>query len=534
MSSPTAPPSYWRLPLLVLGGVLLLLLWQYRTTFTTMVGIWNTSGTFAHAFLVPPISLWLVWRQRERLARLNPRPQPWMLLPIALCGLGWLVGEIAGVNAITQLAVTALLVLAVPALLGWAVTKALLFPLCFLFFMVPIGEFVMPTMMDWTADVTIATLRAVGIPVYREGLQFVIPTGSWSVVEACSGVRYLIASFMVGTLFAYLNYNSTKRRVAFVLFSLAVPIVANWGRAVMIVLLGHYSGNKLAVGVDHLIYGWVFFGVVIGIMFVVGARWAEPELALPLAAAPDARARQRPAPLQWWVAAAVVLVLSAPPMLAHQMQAADAQVLSLRISDLPDLPGVRADDSAQPLQKPIFENPRAEATRVYGQGAAAITVHVAYYRQQSYGRKLISSQNMLITSNDKLWRQTSRGGTQVTVDGAPVPLRSTVLRSGSLTGGSGGQTLQVRQVYWVMGRLTTSDHVAALWGVLGQLTGRGDDSAALTFYIAGAGDGAGDGAGNRAGNGAGDGSGATAALDTFIAAQLGPLTAWLDTVRAKR
>jgi exosortase len=47
-----------------------------------------------------------------------------------------------------------------------------------------------------------------GIPVHAEGLRFVIPTGSWSVVEACSGVRYLIASVTVGTLFAYLTYRS--------------------------------------------------------------------------------------------------------------------------------------------------------------------------------------------------------------------------------------------------------------------------------------------------------------------------------------
>lgn len=514
LSSPTAPPAHWRLPLLVLGGVLLLLLWQYRGTFTTMVGIWERSGTFAHAFLVPPITIWLIWRQREVLSRLSPAPQPWMLLPIGLCGLGWLVGEIAGVNAITQLAVTALLVLAVPALLGWAVARALIFPLCFLFFMVPIGEFVMPTMMEWTADVTIFTLRVIGIPVYREGLQFVIPSGSWSVVEACSGVRYLIASFMVGTLFAYLNYNSAKRRVAFVLFSLAVPVVANWGRAVMIVLLGHYSGNKLAVGVDHLIYGWVFFGVVIGIMFLVGARWAEPELPLaPASSGNEARVGRRAGPLQWWVAAAVVLVLSAPPMLAHQLQAADTQAPTLR---LPDLAGAAADDNAQPLHKPVFENPRVQATRVYGQGDAAVTVHVAYYRQQSYGRKLVNSQNMLVTSEDVSWRQTARGGTTVSVDGQPVALRTAELRSGSLAGVAGGQALQVRQIYWVNGRLTTSDHVAALLGVVGQLSGGGDDAAAITFYVAGA------------------GSAAAATLDNFAATQLGPLTAWLNTVRAQR
>ena len=46
----------------------------------------------------------------------------------------------------------------------------------------------------------------------------------------------------------------------------------------MIVMIGHLSGNKLAVGVDHLIYGWLFFGFVILIMFWIGARWREDEM----------------------------------------------------------------------------------------------------------------------------------------------------------------------------------------------------------------------------------------------------------------
>ena len=139
----------------------------------------------------------------------------------------------------------------------------MLFPLAFLFFAAPVGEFLMPWLMARTADFTVFALRLSGIPVYREGLHFIIPSGSWSIVEACSGVRYLIASLMAGTLFAYFNYRSLRRRLLFVVVALLVPIVANWLRAYFIVLFGHLSDNKLAVAADHLIYGWVFFGVVI-------------------------------------------------------------------------------------------------------------------------------------------------------------------------------------------------------------------------------------------------------------------------------
>ncbi len=122
-------------------------------------------------------------------------------------------------------------------MLGIEVARTILFPLLFLFFAVPFGEFMLPTMMEWTADFTVAALRFSGMPVFREGQHFVIPSGNWSVIDECSGVRYVIASFMVGSLFAYLNYRSYTKRVVFMVVALALPMLANWLRAYMIVML---------------------------------------------------------------------------------------------------------------------------------------------------------------------------------------------------------------------------------------------------------------------------------------------------------
>ncbi len=206
-----------------------------------------------------------------------PRPGSLAWLLMAGAAALWLAGDLVAVNAATQLALVSLIVLAVPAVLGWQVTRALAFPLAFLFFAVPIGDFLLPRMMEWTADFTVLALRASGIPVYREGLQFIIPSGAWSVVEACSGIRYLIASVTAGCLFAYLSYQSMLKRAVFIGVAIVVPLVANWVRAYLIVMLGHLSGNTIATGVDHLIYGWLFFGLVIGVIHTgrprAAARW---------------------------------------------------------------------------------------------------------------------------------------------------------------------------------------------------------------------------------------------------------------------
>ncbi|MFY7940262.1 MAG: exosortase A, partial [Burkholderiaceae bacterium] len=261
----TSSPA-WRRSLPALVVLLIAVVLLYRDTFWGMAQIWLRSETFTHGLFVLPISLWLIWRSRATLKPLQPRTAPAVLIGVLVVAAVWLLGELVSVNSVTQLSVVALLVLAVFLVLGWRVAVAMLFPLGFLFFAVPLGEFLMPQFMEWTADFTVLALRLTGIPVYREGLQFVIPSGHWSVVEACSGIRYLIASLVVGTLFAYLNYRSTWRRWVFVGVSILVPVVANWLRAYLIVLLGHVSGNKLAAGADHLVYGWAFFGVVMLLM----------------------------------------------------------------------------------------------------------------------------------------------------------------------------------------------------------------------------------------------------------------------------
>lgn len=206
------PRSDWQLPATLTLGVLLLLTALFWPTFHSMAEVWERSGTFAHGFLIFPISAWLLWRRRTVLAQIRPRPDLRGLAALALAGAGWLLADAGSVNVVAQYAFIAMLIAAVWALLGWAFVQAAFFPLMFLFFAVPMGEFLIQPLMGVTADFTVALLQASGIPVYREGTFFSIPSGDWSVVEGCSGLRYLIASVTLGTLYAYLTYRSWRRR----------------------------------------------------------------------------------------------------------------------------------------------------------------------------------------------------------------------------------------------------------------------------------------------------------------------------------
>lgn len=469
-----------------LFALLLLMAWTlflYRDTGLSMLTIWARSDTFAHCFLVLPIVLWLVWRQRERLAAQTPQPALGILVLMVGAAFTWLLGQLAAVNAVTQLALVALIVLLVPAMLGREVARLIIFPLGFLFFMAPIGEFLMPQLMEWTANFTVLALRVSGIPVYREGLQFIIPSGSWSVVEACSGVRYLIASLTVGVLFAYLNYQSNARRLLFALVSLAVPVVANWLRAYLIVMLGHLSGNKLAAGVDHLIYGWLFFGLVITLMFLIGARWAEPE-------AVERRASPRiegpvlaPGTSRLWRATAFFAVLVALPHFAlwgmDQRAGSDAMVLTTPVNLAPVWQELAPNAMGF---KPAFQNPSAEINNSYTQQHSTVGLYLGLYQSQNYNRKLVSSDNALVRSNDLHWAQVTHGSQRIFVDGRVLDFRTAELRSTSLADSSDARRLLVWQIYWINGTLTSNDYLAKAYGAFYRLLGRGDNAAVIVVY----------------------------------------------------
>jgi exosortase A len=272
--SSTVPASV-KVSLWAAGLFSLALLLVFHETTWSMVSIWLRSDTFTHGFLILPISIWLVWMEWGRLQFIRSRPVLWVALLIIPPGFVWLLAWLVDVLVIQQLSLVAIMLVGVWAILGHRLTRAMWFPLLFLFFAVPMGEALVAPMMEFTATTTVWLIQKTGIPVYREGLYFMLPSGNWSVVEACSGVRYIIASITLGVLYAYLTYRSLWRRALFVLISAIVPVFANTVRAYIIVMLGHMSGMKLATGVDHLIYGWVFFGLVVFVLFWLGSFWRE-------------------------------------------------------------------------------------------------------------------------------------------------------------------------------------------------------------------------------------------------------------------
>ncbi|MDD2720448.1 MAG: exosortase A [Gallionella sp.] len=474
MSNPSARHAcgtLWRDYTALTVAALLALLWLYRDTVISLVTIWEVSPTYAHGYFILPACLYLVWQRRDALKQITPNPVLAGLIMLAALGVGWLVARSAEVQVLEQYLFVAMIPMLVITLLGWQVARALSFPLLFILLAVPFGEVFIRPLIDFTADFTVWALQLTGIPVFREGARLTLPSGVWTVAEACSGLRYLIASFTLGCLYAHLTYRSLHRKLVFIALSVAAPILANGIRAYLIVLLGHFSNMTLAVGVDHLIYGWVFFGVVMFLLFWTGARWREDDQPEALPAAGSTGGSTSPGKTAALALAAVAVLWAAPLYLAHlEQRAYNPTPVTLT---LPDTLGGWQVVSPEIGLTPSFPGAAATLMREYRRGDQSVGIYLAYFRNQHREGKAVSSMNILAEEKAPKWNVVDES------------LRALAIPPGSVRQDEllwGDRQMLAWQWYWIGGDETASPYRAKWLQVRQHLTGHGDDAADIVIF----------------------------------------------------
>jgi exosortase A len=459
---------------LLVAAILLLPALAYLDTVRSIVALWDSSETFAHGYIILPITLLLIWHRRDSLRQLPMAPCWPALGLLAVCGLGWLLAELGEVQFARQYAFAAMLPLSVLAVLGWTLARALAFPLVFVLFAVPFGEIFIAPLINITADFTVAMLQLTGIPVLREGNHFAIPSGNWSVVEACSGVRYLISSVTLGCLYAYLSYRSRVRQAVFIALSIVVPILANGLRAYMIVMIGHLSGMTLAVGVDHLIYGWIFFGIVMFLLFWVASHWREDRVGAPSRVIATIGKPRRAAPGQLAAAAlAVLATVSAWPAYAWYLDRSQDNPAPAVIA------GVDSNWTPAPAfasWTPAFTEPSARRQLNFARDGQQVGLTLLAYRNQHRGGSaLISSVNRIVGEHDS-WRELGRGAqVEALANGRKLQVRET-----RIDGPQG--KLVVWHWYRIGNDHIASDYLGKFQQVRQRLFDGNDDGAAIMLH----------------------------------------------------
>ena len=252
---------------LALFGMWLVFCWQ---GLTTVVEIWYGNEIFNHGFFIVPGAFYLIYLKRFELLSKPIQTSSLALIVIIPALLLYVIGVAGDIQLFLHTATFTLLPALIWLIIGSAAAKTILFPLVFMLFSIPVGEQLIPYLQEIAADGSVALLRLTGVPLFRSGLYIEIPQGRFLVAEACSGVSFFIASFVIGSLYAYLNLVSVRRRALFVIISLIFPILANIVRVYGIILIAYWTDMEHAAGADHLIYGWFFFAFVIVCLLGIG------------------------------------------------------------------------------------------------------------------------------------------------------------------------------------------------------------------------------------------------------------------------
>ena len=235
----------------------------YWATLRDLVWQWWDDANYSHGFLVPLFSGFLIWQRRKELAALVPEGSRWGL-PVLVGGIGALIlGDVGAENFLSRSSLIVILAGLVLFHLGRDVFRVVLFPLAFLFFMVPLPSTLFYAvafpLQSLAAQNAVWTLDLLGIPVLRDGNVIHLSQISLGVTEACSGIRSLISLLALAVAWAYLTLPGVWPMVALTAAAVPITIVANAGRVVATGLIGQWLGTAYAQGFFHLFSGWVIF-----------------------------------------------------------------------------------------------------------------------------------------------------------------------------------------------------------------------------------------------------------------------------------
>jgi len=387
---------------------LIALVYIYRETLFGMEHQWSVSSAHGHGYLIAPISLWLAYRKRRQLQTARIRPSLYGLIALLASAVVWLVGEITSINIVSYTGLVAM----VPSLLllfyGSTIFRTLRFSLAFLFFMVPAGDFLIPYLMKGTTEATVWALVQTGLPVYKEGNHLSLPTGRWSVIETCAGLNYIIAAGVLGTLYAHLTYTRRYKQVIFLCSIMIMALIANWVRAYLTILAGHLTNMEWGPGREHVTFGWVIFGIIIGLLFWFCSKWADTQD--PVNAIRYARAEHTPPAdnsdtkandVEKLSTSAVPIPLFAVSALAIMLAAQFASTEVFRSSpEIDEATKVKIARELLPSDRPDFiPEFSGYRTKFGGQTADGVQVFIGYYAKQTDGFEIVSSENRLIQEN---------------------------------------------------------------------------------------------------------------------------------------
>ena len=270
----------WALPLVI--GFLALAV----PTFQGIAKVsWSTEqGT--HGPIVLALGLWLMVRSWPAMAAQAAPGRPLigaaMLLPALLL---YTAGRVVGSIVIESIALYGVLIATLYLFVGWRAMRSSWFAIAYLLLLLPppgswVAEATQPLRLQ-LSELAVRILSNLGYPVARSGLNIVVGQYQLEVKAACGGLNSMISLTAIGLFYAHLRQHTRLAYNIFLFFGIiAMAILANLVRVMLLILITHYFGQAAAEGFLHQFAGLSMFAVAMaGVLLLdeIASRiWHEP------------------------------------------------------------------------------------------------------------------------------------------------------------------------------------------------------------------------------------------------------------------
>jgi exosortase len=235
---------------------------------------WNPETNYEHAKLIPLVVAFLIWYDRGKLKAAPVGSSRWGWLFVGV-GLFLFVAGARTVQA--RLALTALPFLLFGVALyvfGKQIARVLLFPIAFLFFMVPLNFVTQGTARLQFIETAIASTVCNLIGIHVDQVGTVVNSADnafhFQVDEGCSGIRSLMAIAMLSAIYGHFTLDRLWKKLTIFAAALGFAVIGNAGRLVSIFAVGKWFGQDLAGGPYHSISGYLSFPFALGAMVLFG------------------------------------------------------------------------------------------------------------------------------------------------------------------------------------------------------------------------------------------------------------------------
>ncbi|MHB8481175.1 MAG: exosortase W [Nitrospiria bacterium] len=377
------------------------LLCLYAPVLVDMAHLWWTRYDYSHGFLIPLISLYLVWIQKSKLKNLRIQPGIWAgFLIMISAGFLLIAGRVGGILTLSAISLVVMIAGLILLLFGRSWLKQLGFPVSYLLLMTPVLDPIVGR-LQWpfqlmTAKMSVRLLQTLGFPVLLDQQYMILPHMTLEVATVCSGINMLVAIVTIGLPLSYLFLKNGWTRAALLVSAVLIGIAANWAR-VFLIGAGVFWGFKLLHGPLHILQG--MFVAWVGYAFLFGGVWALSKLERKLSptgiqvSAPESV----PGKLQnrltrrfdrsFWVAVSLLLVLAVYLGWRHPAPVA----LKEDFKSFPASIGgwVEVEKSNLNRGETLYPVPEGdqELIRTYRDAKGSeVQIYVAYFESQERGR----------------------------------------------------------------------------------------------------------------------------------------------------